>query len=174
MRQTLIIMMTLILAGAGRVAAEQIVAVNLDDAGSLATLIETDTKVKTEGDGSVRITTAWPVTVPLHDASGLSLDNTKLVYQAKVRSKDLVGKAYLEMWVRVKGQAYFSRGTTSFIEGTNRKWQTIVTPFILQPGQVADQVMLNIIVNGKGTVWVDDITLEGDPLIPQGQPKSQP
>ncbi|MCA9404245.1 MAG: hypothetical protein KC897_10715 [Candidatus Omnitrophica bacterium] len=166
MRKIILGLVPALMLTAAPAAAEQIVAVNLDDAGTLATLIETDTKIKTEGDGSIRITAAWPVTVPLHDASGLNLDNVKLVYKAQVRSKDLVGKAYLEMWVRVKGQAYFSRGTTSFIEGTNKKWQTIVTPFILQPGQVADQVMLNIIVNGKGTVWVDDIVLEGDPLIP--------
>ncbi len=166
MKQRFLLVMGAVLLTAGTAAAEKVISVSLDDAATLATLIETDKRVKTEGDGSVRITTAWPTMIPLHEASGLSIDNSKLVYQVKVRSKDLVGKAYLEMWVRVKGQAYFSRGMQSYVEGTTKKWTTIVAPFILQPGQVADQVMLNIIIDGKGTVWVDDLSLASDPLIP--------
>lgn len=160
------LLLAALLTAARPAAAETIIHDSLDDAGQIATRIETDTRVKTEGDGSVRITTVWPTMVPLHNAEGLNLDNSKLVYQAKVRSKDLQGSAYLEMWVRVKGQAYYSRGTQSFVDGTTKKWKTIVTPFILQPDQVADQVILNIIINGKGTVWVDDISLESEPLIP--------
>lgn len=151
--------------------AESVVTASLDSAKKIATLIETDRRVKAEGDGSIKVTTAWPTMVPLHDASDLSIDNATLVYSAKVRSKDLIGKAYLEMWVRVKGEAYFSRGTQSFVEGTTKKWQTITTPFILQPGQVADQVMLNIVINGKGVVWIDDLVLKSSPVIPLPEDK---
>ena len=43
-------------------------------------------------------------------------------------------------------------------------WKTLQTPFILQVGQKAKKVTLNIVINGKGTVWVDDIRLLKEPL----------
>ena len=38
-------------------------------------------------------------------------------------------------------------------------WKTIQTPFMFQKGQKPDKVTLNIVINGKGTVWVDDLVL---------------
>jgi hypothetical protein len=43
-------------------------------------------------------------------------------------------------------------------------WRLIHTPFIFQRGQKPDKVTLNIIINGKGTVWVDDVMLSKEPL----------
>lgn len=33
------------------------------------------------------------------------------------------------------------------------------TPFILQKGQKVEKAILNIVINGKGTIWIDDIHL---------------
>lgn len=38
------------------------------------------------------------------------------------------------------------------------------SPFLLQQGQKADKITLNIVINGKGTVWVDDVVLTKEPL----------
>ena len=38
------------------------------------------------------------------------------------------------------------------------------TPFLLQPGQKPGKVTLNLVVNGKGTVWIDDVVLSKEPL----------
>jgi hypothetical protein len=43
-------------------------------------------------------------------------------------------------------------------------WKTIQTPFMFQKGQKPDKVTLNIVINGKGTVWVDDIVLSKEAL----------
>jgi len=51
----------------------------------------------------------------------------------------------------------------SFVAGT-MDWKTLQTPFYLQPGQSAKKATLNIVINGKGTVWVDDIYLLKEPL----------
>lgn len=44
------------------------------------------------------------------------------------------------------------------------KWTTVETPFFLQKGQNPDNIKLNLVVNGKGTVWIDDIKLIKGPL----------
>jgi hypothetical protein len=43
-------------------------------------------------------------------------------------------------------------------------WKTIRTPFLFQKGQKPDKVTLNIVINGIGTVWIDDIVLSKEPL----------
>jgi hypothetical protein len=44
------------------------------------------------------------------------------------------------------------------------KWTTVETPFFLQKGQNLDNIKLNLVVNGKGTVWIVDIKLIKGPL----------
>jgi hypothetical protein len=71
----------------------------------------------------------------------------------------LQGKAYLEMWCRFPGQGeFFSRALNQTYSGSN-EWSSTETPFILQQGQKPDLVRLNVVVEGTGTVWIDDIRL---------------
>jgi hypothetical protein len=93
---------------------------------------------------------------------GLDIAGAKLVYKAKVKS-DLEGTAFLEMWVHVGGGQYFSRGMDNVVKQKS-DWKIIQTPFLFQKGQKPDKVTLNVVINGKGTVWVDDIVLSKEPL----------
>ena len=140
------------------VSASEVLTLNLDSSDALGTIVSVDQNVKFEGKGSIRVSTKWPTTICLGQISGLNIENTRLVYQARVKSEDLEGDAFLEMWCKVGSGQYFSRGLTSTISGT-KDWQTIRTAFILNKGQKAQTVTLNLVINGLGTVWVDDIQL---------------
>ena len=135
----------------------------LDDASSLGTTISTDPTVKQEGNGSIRISTVWPTTICLGEVEELNVENGRIVFLAKVKSDKLDGTAFLEMWCHVGGGQYFSRGMNSVVTGT-MDWRTLQTPFFLQPGQRAKKATLNMVINGKGTVWVDDVHLLKKPL----------
>ena len=76
---------------------------------------------------------------------------------------DLEGVAFLEMWVQFDGAQYFSRGLNDAVKNKTA-WKTVQTPFFFQQGQSPDKVVLNLVINGKGTVWVDDIVLSKAPL----------
>ena len=142
--------------------ADDLKKLSLDDASSIGTTIQTDSKVKTEGKGSVRITTKHPTTVCLGEVAGLEIENAKLIYKAKVKS-ELDGVAFLEMWAHIGGGQYFSKGMNDPIKGKS-DWKSIQTPFMFQKGQKPDKVVLNLVINGKGTVWVDDVVLSKAPL----------
>ena len=142
--------------------AEELKKLSLDDASALGTTIQTDTQVKAEGKGSIKITTQWPTTICLGEVTGLNVENAKLVYKAKVKS-DLDGSAFLEMWAHVGGGQYFSRGVNDVVS-QKTDWKIIQTPFLFQKGQRPDKVTLNLVINGKGTVWIDDIVLSKEPL----------
>ena len=142
--------------------AEELKKLSLDNASAIGTTIQTDTRVKAEGRGSIKITTHWPTTICLGEVTGLNVENAKLVYKAKVKS-DLDGSAFLELWAHVGGGQYFSRGMTDAVS-QKTDWKIIETPFLFQKGQRPDKVTLNLVINGKGTVWIDDIVLSKYPL----------
>ena len=142
--------------------AEEIKRLSLDDVSAIGLKIETDSKIKAEGKGSIKITTAWPTTVCLGEVTGIQIDNAKLVYRARVKT-DLKGTAFLEMWCHVGGGQYFSKGMNS-TAGGKEDWKQIETPFLLKAGEKAEKVTLNLIINGIGTVWVDDAVLSREPL----------
>jgi hypothetical protein len=135
----------------------------IDDASSLGTTVSTDSTVKQEGKGSIRISTVWPTTICLGEVQDLNVENARIVFQAKVKSEKLKGTAYLEMWCHVGNGQYFSRGMNSLVTGT-MDWKALQTPFFIQPGQRATKATLNIVINGKGTIWVDDVRLVKKPL----------
>jgi hypothetical protein len=142
--------------------AQELQRLSLDDASTTSPLIETDPTVKIQGDASLKITVLWPTTVHLAEVSGPDIDDAKLVYSAQVKSA-IHGTTYLEMWAHVDGGQYFSRGMNDTVAETS-DWTTIRTPFLFQQGQKPDKLTLNLVINGTGTVWIDDIVLSREPL----------
>ena len=123
-----------------------------------------DRQTSSDGKGSIRVDAEEPVVVPLFEVTDVSIENATLIYQASLQSQKLDGKAFLEMWVRLPGRGeYFSRGLDRPITGTT-SWMTIATPFFLQAGQKPDLIRLNLVVQGKGRVWIDDVHLMRAPL----------
>lgn len=147
---------------AGLSRAEEVRKLPLDDASVIGTTIQTDIQVKAEGKASIKITTQWPTTICLGEVAHMDIENAKLVYKAKVKS-DLDGTAFLEMWAHVGGGQYFSRGMNDVVSRKS-DWKMIQTPFLFQKGQRPEKVTLNLVINGKGTVWIDDIILSKEPL----------
>lgn len=161
MKRTLLLAFVFALVS-GPAEAEDLKKLSLDDASTIGTSIITDSKVKTEGTGSIKISTICPATVCLGEVTDLDVENAKLVYTAKVKS-ELSGLAFLEMWVHVGDGRYFSKGLNDPIKGKS-DWKSIQTPFLFQKGQKPDRVTLSIVINGTGTVWIDDIVLSKEPL----------
>lgn len=144
--------------------AEDLKKLGLDDASLASPKIEVDTKVKVEGTSSLKITTQWPTTVCLGEVTGPDIENAKLVYSAKVKTElEGTGTAFLELWAHVGGGQFFSKGMNDTVSQKS-DWKTIQTPFMFQKGQKPDMVTLNLVINGKGTVWIDDIVLSKQPL----------
>jgi hypothetical protein len=162
-RLTLLVVSIALVAGVADPASAQVLKkFGLDDASSIGLKLTADPAVKVEGAASLRIETRWPTSVCLGEVTGVDVEAAQLVFRARVKT-DLEGDAFLEMWVSVAGGQYFSRGMNDRVGGTS-DWKAIQTPFVFQKGQKPDTVTLNVIVNGKGTVWVDDVVLSKAPV----------
>lgn len=82
-----------------------------------------------------------------------------LAYRATLKSEELTGRAFLEMWCRLPGRGeFFSRGLHQTLQGTT-DWASYEIPFRLKKGQRPDLVKLNLVVEGYGKVWVKDVEL---------------
>jgi PEGA domain/HEAT repeats len=107
-------------------------------------------------------------TVRLFEIPNPGMEGCRVIYRAKMKTENLEGRAYLEMWCRMPdGGEYFSKGLQSPVTGTT-DWASYETPFFLKKGQRPDLIKLNVVVEGKGALWIKDVELGNAPLEPQG------
>ena len=141
--------------------AVEIMVYPVDDATGVLTQsgVEVDRAVTGNGGGSLRVTATEPTTFRLYETGDIDIENARLIYQAKIKTADVNGEVYLEMWCHFPGKGeFFSRALHAPISGTV-DWSTQETPFFLKKGENPDNVKLNLVVNGSGTAWIDDIHL---------------
>ena len=104
-----------------------------------------------------------PETIRLFEVEKPEAEQCLVTYRAKLKTENLTGKAYLEMWCRFPGKGeFFSRGLDNAVAGPN-EWVPCQTPFFLKAGEKPDLVRLNLVVEGRGKVWIKDITLAKAP-----------
>lgn len=123
--------------------------------------ISIDKQISRDGNGSLRIEATEPSIIRLFETGDIDIENARLFYQAKLRTEKVLGKVYLEMWCHFPGGGeFFSKGLSqaNTLTGTT-DWTTEEIPFLLNDGENPDNVRLNLAINGKGTVWIDDIRL---------------
>jgi len=126
--------------------------------------VEIDKEISSDGNGSLQVITNEPVTVKLYGTGDIDIENSRLIYQARLRTEDVEGQVYIEMWCHFPGKGqFFSRALQSPLSGSN-EWSSQETPFFLKKGENPDNIKINLIINGKGKVWIDDIRLVQAPL----------
>ena len=82
-----------------------------------------------------------------------------IFYEADLRTEELEGRVYLEMWCRFPGRGeFFSRGYNQALSGTTG-WVSCQTPFLLGQDEKPDLVRLNLAVEGTGRVWIRNVKL---------------
>jgi hypothetical protein len=124
-----------------------------------------DEQISADGNGSLRIDASEPTTIRLFETGDIDIESARLIYHTHVRTENLDGQAYLEMWCHFPGKGeFFSRGLMDPLSGTTN-WTTLETSFLLKKGENPDNVKLNLVINGKGTAWIDDVRLlKGKPI----------
>ena len=111
-----------------------------------------------DGDGWV-IQATEPVVTRLFEVPDPGAEQCMLTYRAAMKSQDLEGRAFLEMWCRLPGRGeFFSRGLNRPIRGTT-DWSSYEIPFRLKKGERPDLIKLDLAVEGRGKVWIKDIEL---------------
>ena len=160
---TTVLCIYMLMAGCSepQLTVTEIIHYSLDNFDSLITRenIGLDNVFTSEGSGSLRIVAAESTTVRLFETGDIDIEDCRLTYKSKIRTEDFTGQVFLEMWCGFPGKGeYFGRDLQSPVTGSV-DWVTEETYFFLKKGENPDNVKLNLVINGTGKVWIDDIYL---------------
>ena len=132
-------------------------------------LFRTSDRTLTQSDITVA-EDAWVVdskeeqTIRLFEVQEPQAEQCLVTYRAKLKTDGLTGRAFLEMWCRLPGHGeFFSKGLDQAVKGTT-DWASYEIPFYLKKGQRPDLIKLNLVVEGRGKVWLRDVQLLKTPL----------
>ena len=118
-----------------------------------------DGETTSDGNGALKIVATDSTTVRLFEVEDPDVENSRLVYRARLRTEGVQGHVFLEKWCRFPGLGeFFSRALHAPLSGST-DWTSQETPFFLEAGQNPDHVALNVVITGPGTVWVDEVEL---------------
>jgi hypothetical protein len=125
----------------------------------------------TLSQGSVTIAQdSWVVdakeeqTIRLFEVQDPHAEQCLITYRAMMKTDGLAGRAFLEMWCRLPGRGqFFSKGVNQAVKGTT-DWASYEIPFYLKKGQRPDLIKLNLVIEGRGKVWMRDVQLLKTPL----------
>ncbi len=113
-----------------------------------------------------RIETKENRTVRLFEIANPNIEDCQVSYRAKLKCEELKGKAYLEMLCHFPDQGdFFSKDFDHALSG-RIDWSSYETEFYLRKGERPDCIKLNVVIEGKGTVWIKDVSLQKAPLPP--------
>ncbi len=122
-------------------------------------LISFDKGISFDGQGSIKASVHGPTTIPLISVTDLKIDDTRLVYTARVRTEKVIGQVFLEMIAYFPyGREVLTRGQEKLLSGTN-DWKDQEAALDLHKGSIPDSLRLSFVINGRGTAWIDDIAL---------------
>lgn len=111
-----------------------------------------------------RIEAREPGSVRLFEVVEPAVERCMLTYRAELRTGDVEGGAYLELWCRLPGKGeFFSKGLHQKVKGTTG-WSSYEVPFHLKAGQRPDLIRLNLALEGAGTVLIRNVKLLRTPL----------
>ena len=103
-------------------------------------------------------------TIRLFELQEPQVEQCLITYRAKLKTDGLAGRAFLEMWCRLPGRGeFFSKGLNQVAQGTT-DWASYEIPFYLKKGQRPDLIKLNLVVEGRGKVWLKDVELLKTPM----------
>ena len=119
--------------------------------------------VRVDGE-SMRIDSTGSRTVRLFDVNDPDVQQCVVTYRAEMKAEKLEGRAYLEMWCCFPGRGeFFSKGLHQPLSGTT-DWGRYEIPFYLKRGETPDLIKLNLVVEGRGVVWLRKLELLQTPL----------
>ncbi len=103
-------------------------------------------------------------TIRLFEVEDPGAEQCMITYLDKMKTENLQGRAYLEMWCRLPGRGeFFSKGFQHAVTGT-ADWASYEIPFYLKKRQRPDLIKLNVTVEGTGRIWIKDLKLLKTPL----------
>jgi hypothetical protein len=124
-----------------------------------------DRAISYSGNGAIRINATGATVIRLAEGQPQDAEGVVLMYRGHVRTANLMGRTYLEMSCTIAGKTEsLSTAPADPVTGTT-DWVRQEAQLSLDKGQRAQTVRLNLVIQGRGIVWVDNIVLAQSLLV---------
>lgn len=102
-----------------------------------------------------------PLSGPLFPEGGATI-----TFRLRVKTEKLAGRVYQEMLLTFPGKGeFFSRGLAAPMTGTS-DWKELSIPFQLKAGENPAKLACNLVVEGAGAIWIDQLRVTAAPSKP--------
>ncbi len=136
---------------------------SLDDVDSTSDM-RIDHVLTTDDNGSLRIRAKQPQRILLVETGAIDVQGVNLVFQADIRAAGVKGDVYLELECRFPGTgSHVSRALDYALSGSTG-FVSAETSYRLGKSDRPESVKLYLVINGKGTVWADNVRLGTRPV----------
>jgi hypothetical protein len=148
-------------------ARRQAVATQMGDTLSLVgTSVAVDPVIRSspEAGGSLRIESPQGAVITvaeIDDAKATS--GGRILCNALLRCQNTPGGAHLDMYVETTNGSLLTSKQPAQMVGGTQDWQPIYATVDLKPGTQVARVWVNAVVQGPGTLWVDEIVVSHEP-----------
>lgn len=130
--------------------------------------LSADATLSADGRASILVDAARPRVVRLVEFTPPpDLENRLLVARARMRPVLRNGRAYLQLWARVPGRDELPGRDLKLAYARTRDFADAGAQVRLEKGLAPDRVRIDLVVEGVGKVWLDDLRLLAEPL-PKG------
>ncbi len=155
----------LLLLTCGPSFSQEIQTIAFDSLDQVKTRIVLDETTKIAGKSSLKLSSPHSAQICVGEIESQHIENATIWFQADLKTQGVANGALLEMWVETEPQGrYFSRGLDQVVSGDS-DWKTVRIPFAVnQPGVSVRKIILNLVLDGPGTVWIGNIKVEKQPL----------
>lgn len=126
-----------------------------------------DREESADGGGSLRAEAVRPRTVRLYEVRDpRGLEGRLVVLTARLRSVGVRGRAFPELWIHpAGGNEVQARDPAAFVANT-RDWTPLRVEYRCEKGERPDLLRVNLVIDGTGRAWIDDIRITSEPLPP--------
>lgn len=140
-----------------------------NDLSQVKTLVTVDKSVTEDGNGSLKVEAVQNAQITIADQKNLEVKRGETLWCIlKVKCEGVANRAYLEMWCEVaEGKRAFSKGLDQAMQGSS-EWREVRLPMMVNGDFTVNRALVNVVIEGPGKVWVDQITFKKAHGFPGG------
>ncbi|HSJ01418.1 MAG TPA: hypothetical protein VK956_03155, partial [Verrucomicrobium sp.] len=130
----------------------------MNDVSRLGTQVKVDTSETTDGDGSLKVTAAHGAVVTVGELGWPGLNASEALWcEAQLKCADAPGGAYLEIWCDLADGSRVSTKAKDLAVRDTAGWLAVRVPVVVKRPVEIRGIKVNLVIEGPGTAWVDDI-----------------
>jgi len=129
-----------------------------------------DREESADGGGSLRAESTRPRTVHLYEVRNpRGLEGRLIVLTAQLKSVGIRGRAFPELWIHAAGRNEVQARNPAGVIVQTRNWTPVRIEYRCERGERPELLRVNLVIDGIGRAWIDDIHITSEPLPPRAK-----